>query len=50
MAGEKHVTHTDFPSVTAQVDSAKLKTKQHATAEKAKCDVYLISPKNCHMA
>lgn len=32
MAGEKHVTHTDFPSVTAYLDSAKLKTRQHATA------------------
>lgn len=44
MAGEKHVTHTDFPSVTAYLDSAKLKTRQHATAQKTKCDVRLISP------
>lgn len=42
-AGEKHVTHTDFPSVAAYLDSAKLKTRQHATAEKTKCDVHLIS-------
>lgn len=24
MTGEKHVMHTDFPSVTAYLDSAKL--------------------------
>lgn len=45
MAGEKHVVHTDFPSVTAYLDSAKLKTGQHATGEKTKCDVHLISPR-----
>lgn len=45
MAGEKHVTHTGFPSVTAYLDSAKLKTRQHATAEKTKFDVHLISPR-----
>lgn len=45
MAGEKHVTHTDFPSVAAYLDSAKPKTRQHATAEKTKCDVHLISPR-----
>lgn len=44
-AGEKHVTHTDFPSATAYLDCAKLKTRQHATAEKTKCDVDLISPR-----
>lgn len=44
-AGEKHVTHTDCPSVAAYLDSAKLKTRQHATAEKTKCDVHLISPR-----
>lgn len=45
MASEKRVTHTDFPSVTAYPDIAKLKTRQHATAEKTKCNVHLISPR-----
>jgi len=27
MAGEKHVAHTDFPSVAAYLDSAKLNTR-----------------------
>lgn len=45
MAGEKRVPHTEFPSVTAYLDSAKLKTRQHATAEKTKCCAHLISPR-----
>lgn len=43
MAGEKHVTHTDFPSVAAYLDSDKLKTGKPARAEKAKCGVHFIS-------
>lgn len=45
ITGEKHVMHTGFPSVTAYVDSAKLKTGRHAIGEKTKCDMSLFLPR-----